>query len=126
MELTVGVDGERVPRDLLGENRVLQELLCQDRVLARGHQPTNDVAAEDVEHRVEVMEETAARTVEFGVGVGPERPANISAGGSLRPALRTGRATLTASGSPRSYAIVTADPDCVIVHGVRMRAPRNR
>ena len=35
------------------------------------------------------------------VGVGPERPACRSAGGFLRPALRTGRATLTASGAPR-------------------------
>jgi hypothetical protein len=34
------------------------------------------------------------------VGVGPERPAGVSADGFLRPALRTGRATFTASGSP--------------------------
>jgi hypothetical protein len=38
---------------------------------------------------------------DVGVGVGPERPACLSAGGFLRPALRTGRATSTASGSPR-------------------------
>jgi hypothetical protein len=62
----------------------------------------------------------------LGVGVGPERLANISVGGFLRPALRTGRATLTASGSPRSHAIGASDPDCVIVHGVGMRAPRYR
>ena len=38
------------------------------------------------------------------VGVGPERPVDLSAGGFLWPALRTGRATLTASGSPRTHA----------------------
>ena len=41
-----------------------------------------------------------------GVGVGPERPVSLSAGGFLRPALRTGRATSTASGSPRVMSLV--------------------
>ncbi len=40
------------------------------------------------------------------VGVGPERPASLSAGGFLRPALRTGRATSTASGSPRVMPVL--------------------
>ena len=38
------------------------------------------------------------------VGVGPERPVDLSVGGFLWPALRTGRATFTASGSPRTHA----------------------
>jgi hypothetical protein len=37
---------------------------------------------------------------ELGVGVGPQRPARLSPGGFLWPALRTGRAASTASGSP--------------------------
>jgi hypothetical protein len=44
------------------------------------------------------------------VGVGPERPARLSSGGFLRPALRTGRATFTASGSPRVHAAGAAGP----------------
>ena len=40
------------------------------------------------------------------VGVGPGRPASLSTGGFPRPALRTGRATLTASGSPRVMPLV--------------------
>ena len=94
------------------------------RVLSRVNGSTNNAATARVEHATAIDLAFSRRMLR--VGVGPERPANISVGGSLRPALRTGRATLAASGSPRSYAIVTADPDCVIVHGVGMRAPRNR
>ena len=43
------------------------------------------------------------------VGVGPERPVDLSVGGFLWPALRTGRATFTASGSPRTH---TTDIGC--------------
>ena len=42
--------------------------------------------------------------VHRAVGVGPERPVDLSVGGFLWPALRTGRATFTASGSPRTHA----------------------
>jgi hypothetical protein len=48
--------------------------------------------------------------VQFGVGVGPGRPASLSTGGFPRPALRTGRATLTASGSPRVMPLVRVIP----------------
>ena len=58
--------------------------------------------------------------VPLRVGVGQERPVSLSAGGFLLPALRTGRATSTASGSPHAHA-VRAGP-----HGVGMRVPRYR
>src|SRR5687768_10668057 len=38
------------------------------------------------------------------VGVGPRRGAEVAPGPFPRPALRTGRATLTASGSPHVHA----------------------
>ena len=44
--------------------------------------------------------------------------------GFLRPALRTGRATLTASGSPRAHAAYATASVSVLVHGVGIRAPR--
>jgi predicted enzyme related to lactoylglutathione lyase len=56
---------------------------------------------------------------------GPERPARLSPSGFLRPALRTGRATSTASGSPRVHAAGAGDPVVgALDHGVGMRAPR--
>ena len=62
----IGVDGERVASNTLGENRVFNELLSELRVFVRGHQPVEDVATEDVEDHVEVVEETAPRTAQFG------------------------------------------------------------
>jgi hypothetical protein len=56
----------------------------------------------------------------FGVGVGQERPVSLSAGGFLLPALRTGRAVSTASGSPHVHAV------CAGPHGVGIREPRYR
>ena len=50
------------------------------------------------------------------VGVGPRRGAGLSAGSFPRPALRTGRARLRASGSPRVHA--------VLAHGVEICPPR--
>src|SRR3979490_1874493 len=44
------------------------------------------------------------RAEELGVGVGPRRGASLTAGPFPRPALRTGRARLRASGSPHSDA----------------------
>ena len=60
----------------------------------------------------------------LGVGVGPERPFHLSMGGFLRPALRTGRATSTASGSPRVQAAGAGDPVVTLVHGVGILVPR--
>jgi len=61
----------------------------------------------------------------LGVGVGPERPAWLSPGGFLRPALRTGRAASTASGSPRVHAVGAGDPGVgTLGHGGGMRVPR--
>jgi hypothetical protein len=62
---------------------------------------------------------------EVGVGVGPGRPACLAAGGFPRPALRTGRAALTASGSPRvpvGYAAAVG----TLAQGVGMVCPRQR
>jgi hypothetical protein len=61
------------------------------------------------------------------VGSGPGRGDNLSAGPSPWPALRTGRATSTASGSPRDHAAGHREtpwvPDS---HGEGMAAPRKR
>ncbi len=54
----------------------------------------------------------------------PQRPARLSSGGFLRPALRTGRATLIASGSPRVHVAGAGGPVVgALDHGVGMRAP---
>lgn len=51
----------------------------------------------------------------------------LSLGPLPRPALRTGRARLRASGAPRVYVVVAADdPASRLVHGVGIRAPRQR
>ena len=57
------------------------------------------------------------------VGVGPERPVDLSVGGFLWPALRTGRATFTASGSPRTH---TTDVGCrpSLQHALDPQYPR--
>ena len=52
---------------------------------------------------------TAAASRTRGVGVGPGRSVSLSADPSPRPALRTGRATFTASGSPRDHAVAAGD-----------------
>ena len=61
----VGVNGERIAGDPLGEDRVFDELFGELRVFVRGDQPVEDVAAEDVEDHVEVVEETTRRTVQL-------------------------------------------------------------
>ena len=57
--------------------------------------------------------------------VGPGRPARIVPGGFPRPASRTRRATLTATGAPRvlpvGQPVVAAGSD---VHGVGILLPR--
>ena len=45
-----------------------------------------------------------AGRLRYRVGVGPRRGADLAVGPFPRPALRTGRATLAASGSPRAHA----------------------
>ena len=52
--------------DPLGDNRVFDELLGELGVLVCGDQPVEDVATEDVQDHVEVIEESAGGTVEFG------------------------------------------------------------
>ena len=64
--------------------------------------PAHDPAAEHVEDDRAV--DLALSCWVLGVGVGPGRPVSFSAGGFPRPALRTGRATSTASGSPCVHA----------------------
>src|SRR5665811_2474391 len=62
----------------------------------------------------------------FGVGVGPGRPASLSAGGFPWPALRTGHATSTASGSPRVHAAGTGDPSTIGAASSASRVPGTR
>jgi len=58
--------------------------------LGRADRPTDHAAAKRVEH-YEAVQLSVSRGVP-GVGVGPERPAGLSAGGFLRAVARTGRA----------------------------------
>ncbi len=62
---SIGVNGERVAGDPLSENRVLDEFLGELGVFVRGHQPVEDVATEDVQDHVEVVEEAPSGTAEF-------------------------------------------------------------
>ena len=55
----IGVDRERAAGDPLGENRVLDELLGELGVLVRRDQPVENIATEDVEDHVEVVEEAS-------------------------------------------------------------------
>ena len=69
---------------------------------------------------------TGARTLAEGSGCRGRTaaPGRLSVGWFLRPALRTGRATFTASGSPCGHAAGAGDPVVSLVHGVGMRVPR--
>ena len=89
-----------------------------------GAQETGDpLAGHDIDDAVDDRGSLTGR--EVTVGVGPERPAGLSAGGFLRPALRTGRATFTASGSPRVQAAGAAGPGVgSLAHGVGILVPR--
>src|ERR1019366_9532894 len=60
------------------------------------------------------------------VGVGPGRPASLSAGGFPWPALRTGHAISTASGSPRVHAAGTGDPSTIGAASSASRVPGTR
>ncbi len=59
------------------------------------------------------------------VGVGPGRPVSFSAGGFPRPALRTGRATSTASGSPCAHATTSGSACVCITRTRRPASPRS-
>jgi hypothetical protein len=85
--------------------------------------PADDRAGEDIGHEGRVGEARPGPDVR--VGVGSRRGAGLSVGPSPRPALRTGRATLTASGSPRAHA-AAGDPDGSLAQGVGIRLPRYR
>src|SRR5206468_11753830 len=50
----IGVDGELLAADALAGTRLANELLGQRRALAMSHHPAHDVAAEDIEHDVQV------------------------------------------------------------------------
>src|ERR1039458_3911005 len=107
-----------------GYKSLLQGVDSQCRRHLRIHGITDDPIGEDILDGTEVELAFAGRVL--GVGVGPGRPASLSTGGFPRPALRTGRATLTASGSPRVHAAGAGDPDSMLVHGVGIRVPRKR
>lgn len=87
-----------------------------------GNRPADDAVREHILDRTEVK--LAFVCPVFGVGVGLQRRVDISVDRFLQPALRTGRATLTASGSPQIHAVVGSDAFVGIVHGLRMRVPR--
>src|ERR1019366_8736638 len=87
-----------------GYQSILQGVDSQCRRHLRIHGITDDPIGEDILDGTEVELAFAGRVL--GVGVGPGRPSSLSTGGFPRPALRTGRATLTASGSPRVVPLV--------------------
>ncbi len=82
--------------------RHVQGLHDQLRTQVTGHGPTHDAAAPGVPGpRPDTESQTpSARRCR----VGPQRPVRLATSGFLRSALRTGRATLAASGSPRVHA----------------------
>jgi hypothetical protein len=82
--------------DALGIDRLGDELLGQLTGLGFGDDPPDDVTREDVDDDEQLVVDAPLRAGEFGVGVGPERPSSIPAGGLLRPVSRTGRAASTA------------------------------
>jgi hypothetical protein len=83
-----------------------------DESIRPAHYPTG----ERVEHHRAI--DLAFTSWMLDVGVGPERPVRLSSCGFLRPALRTGRAILTASGSRRAALVVHPVAGWVMVQGV--------
>ena len=104
--------------DPLSQTSTADEISGDLGLLPIGHIPGHHFAAPDVDHQIEVEPDTTDAGGQVGVGVGPGRPTSLSAGGFPRPALRTGRAALTASGSPQAHASAS------VAHGVGMRLPR--
>src|SRR5450759_420604 len=122
----VGVQGQLVAADVLLCAGLADQRLGQRRGLPGGDHPAGDVAGVDVQDHVQVEVGPLGRAVQFGVGVGPGRGTGISPGPFPRPALRTRRARLRSTGSPRvsdCYAVLAADS---LVHGVEMLWPRQR
>src|SRR5450759_2373678 len=113
----VGMGGELPGLDALLLGRLGDEALGEDGALPCGDHPAGHVARKDVEDHVDLVVGPLGRTTQLAVGVGPRRGAGLSAGPFPRPALRTGRATLAASGSPRVHAAGTGDPGAALVHG---------
>src|ERR1019366_5408169 len=99
--------------------QVGSDQLGLDGVLASG---------EPVHRRVHLVGGGVGHTqvVGQGVGVGPGRPASLSAGGFPWPALRTGHAISTASGSPRVHAAGTGDPSTIGAASSASRVPGTR
>ena len=61
--------------DALGIDRLGDELLGQLTGLGFGDDPPDDVTREDVDDDEQLVVDAPLRAGEFGVGVGPERPA---------------------------------------------------
>src|SRR5690606_23397348 len=121
----VGMDGAGHDPPV-GDERVLHELLGQLTRLAQVDLPVHDEAGEDVEHHIQVIELAWPRTWKFRVGVGLGRGSGFSPGPFPRPALRTRRAPLDATGSPRVHAIAAAESVDLAAQGVGIFAPRYR
>lgn len=103
----VRVKCQRMVNDPFGQHCPLQHATEVVGRLGQGHLPAGDLAAEDIDHHEQVVVLPLDRADQPRVGVEPGRPVNLSSGEFPRSALRTGRATLTASGSPQSYASVS-------------------
>jgi hypothetical protein len=111
------------PRATVGVRGNLIVTLDFSRWGAKYYKVTEKVDAEDLGPGCVGTRAAVAAGVD--VGVGPGRPVSLSAGGFPRPALRTGRATSTASGSPRGHAAGAGIP-VVLDHGVGILVPRYR
>jgi hypothetical protein len=107
---------------ITGGDRVGQRIGDQLGAQLLGQGEPDHPTGGDVDHGGEIQPAFPGR--EGGVGVGPGRPARLSPGGFPRPALRTGRATLPASGSPRGHAAGAGGPVVSLGHGVGILAPR--
>ena len=107
---------------LPGPDGLLQRVEGQIGPQRGGHTPADDHPAEHVDDEGHVAEALPGGDV--GVGVGPGRPARLSSSGFPRPALRTGRAASTASGSPRVHAAGACGPVVSLIQGVGILVPR--
>ena len=96
-----------------------------------GHGVGGVVAGQVQQHQSgSAFDQSADRRLLLGpddVGVGPGRGSGIAPGPFPRPALRTGRATLIASGAPRIAAAMRGPRSAAaLVHGVGMLCARHR
>ncbi len=99
---TVGVDGEGRRVDLTQGHGLIDELGREISVLALGHAPANDVAAEEVEHDVGVVKDPGLGTGELRYVPGPDlvgsRGAKEGSGVRTAAALQTTLLVLTPAG----------------------------